>query len=72
MEPLVDHRADATDLAAVFQRDGVVVVRDVLDNEQLAQLAQAVEENLAEPGPWANDYTPEDGTGRFFGAFGNG
>src|SRR6476659_6363277 len=48
---------------AKFQQDGVVVVRGVLDDQQLAQLAEAVDENLAEPGPWANDYTPTDGTG---------
>jgi ectoine hydroxylase-related dioxygenase (phytanoyl-CoA dioxygenase family) len=56
---------------AKFQQDGVAVVRGVLDDDQLAQLAQAVDENLAEPGPWANDYTPQDGTGRFFGDYVN-
>ena len=56
---------------AKFQHDGVAVVRGVLDEHQLAQLAQAVDENLAAPGPWANDYTPKDSTGRFFGDYVN-
>ncbi|MEY2523305.1 MAG: hypothetical protein QOJ66_1870, partial [Ilumatobacteraceae bacterium] len=43
---------NGADLAATFQQDGVVVVRGVLDDEQLAHLAEAVDENLAEPGPW--------------------
>jgi ectoine hydroxylase-related dioxygenase (phytanoyl-CoA dioxygenase family) len=60
-----------SDLAATFQRDGVVVVHDVLDQAQLQHLADAVEENLAAPGPWASDYTPEGGTGRFFGDYVN-
>ena len=37
----------------------------------LALLAEAVDENLASPGPWANDYTPQGQTGRFFGDYVN-
>jgi hypothetical protein len=51
--------------------DGVVVVRNVLDEAQLADLAAAVDENLAEPGEWAIDYTPAGSTGRFFGDYVN-
>ena len=54
-----------------FRRDGVIAVRGVLDEAQLQQLAVAVDQNLAAPGPWANDYTPEGGTGRFFGDYVN-
>ena len=49
----------ATDLAEAFRRDGVVVARGVLGPAQLQRLADAVDRNLAEPGPWASDYTPE-------------
>jgi ectoine hydroxylase-related dioxygenase (phytanoyl-CoA dioxygenase family) len=59
------------DIAETFHRDGVVVVRRVLASAQLQQLAEAVDENLAAPGPWANDYTPEGGSGRFFGDYVN-
>ena len=52
------------DAAEAYRRDGVVVVRDVLDAAQLQELADAVDENLAAPGPWASDYTPHDSTGR--------
>jgi ectoine hydroxylase-related dioxygenase (phytanoyl-CoA dioxygenase family) len=61
----------ATDLAEAFRRDGVVVARGVLGPAQLQRLADAVDRNLAEPGPWASDYTPEGGTGRFFGDYVN-
>ncbi len=54
-----------------YRRDGVVVARDVLDAAQLDDLAAALDENLAAPGPWANDYTPAGGTGRFFGDYVN-
>jgi ectoine hydroxylase-related dioxygenase (phytanoyl-CoA dioxygenase family) len=59
------------DLAAAYRRDGVVKVADVLDAEQLQRLAAAVDANLASPGPWASDYTPVGGTGRFFGDYVN-
>ena len=71
MEPGSQHLSQASDNAAAFQRDGVVVVRDVLDQAQLAELAEAVDENLASPGPWASDYTPAGGSGRFFGDYVN-
>ncbi|CAB4887523.1 unannotated protein [freshwater metagenome] len=54
-----------------FRSDGVVVLRNIIDAELLAELAQAVEQNLAEPGVWASDYTPQDSTGRFFGDYVN-
>jgi ectoine hydroxylase-related dioxygenase (phytanoyl-CoA dioxygenase family) len=63
--------AQATDLASAFRRDGVVAARGVLDEAQLRELAEAVEENLESPGPWASDYTPEGGAGRFFGDYVN-
>ena len=59
------------DLSGTFQRDGVVAARSVLDQTQLRELANAVDENLAAPGPWASDYTPKDGSGRFFGDYVN-
>lgn len=49
----------------------MVVARDVLDDDQLSDLATALDENMAAPGPWANDYTPVDATGRFFGDYVN-
>ncbi|MCU1500995.1 MAG: hypothetical protein JWM12_349 [Ilumatobacteraceae bacterium] len=59
------------DLREHYRRDGVVVVRGALDPDALAELAAALDENLAEPGPWANDYTPPTGAGRFFGDYVN-
>jgi ectoine hydroxylase-related dioxygenase (phytanoyl-CoA dioxygenase family) len=71
MEPLADDSANTTDLSAMFRRDGVVCVRDVLGESELHELADAVDENLAKPGPWASDYTPQGGSGRFFGDYVN-
>lgn len=60
-----------TDDVTRFRRDGVVVLRQLIDRELIAELADAVERNLAEPGEWANDYTPTGSTGRFFGDYVN-
>ena len=50
---------------------GVVVAARRAGRRQLADLAAAVDDNLAEPGPWAIDYTPAGSTGRFFGDYVN-
>ncbi|MEP7113105.1 MAG: phytanoyl-CoA dioxygenase family protein, partial [Ilumatobacteraceae bacterium] len=69
MEQRID--TDATELADAFRRDGVVCARGVLSEAELQQLSDAVDENLAAPGPWASDYTPAGGEGRFFGDYVN-
>ena len=60
-----------SELIEQFQRDGVVVLRQMVDSTLLAELAEGVEQNLSEPGEWANDYTPDGSTGRFFGDYVN-
>ncbi|MFV8751627.1 phytanoyl-CoA dioxygenase family protein [Nannocystaceae bacterium ST9] len=59
---------DSEELAA-FQRDGAVVMRNVVSGDWLARMAGAVERALAEPGTTAVDYTPRDRPGRFFNDF---
>ena len=49
-----------------YQTDGFVVLKGVIPPETLALLADGVEQNLARPSQWANDYTPADSGGRFF------
>lgn len=49
-----------------FQREGVVVLRNLVSIDSLNKLADGVEENMTSPGPWANEYTPAGSTGRFF------
>jgi ectoine hydroxylase-related dioxygenase (phytanoyl-CoA dioxygenase family) len=51
---------------AAYQRDGVVVIPNLVDAKQLELLRQGVAENMASPGPWANEYTPQGTAGRFF------
>jgi ectoine hydroxylase-related dioxygenase (phytanoyl-CoA dioxygenase family) len=52
-------------LVAAFNRDGAVVVRDAVDRGWIERLAAAVEDNLADLGPWSCQYTPTDGPGGF-------
>jgi ectoine hydroxylase-related dioxygenase (phytanoyl-CoA dioxygenase family) len=54
-----------------YQRDGVAVLRAVIEDAWLELLGAGVERNLAEPGPWAVDYTAEGEPGRFFGDYCN-
>ncbi len=49
-----------------YQRDGVVVLRNIVSPEAIASLRDGVAANMAAPGPWANEYTPTGATGRFF------
>jgi ectoine hydroxylase-related dioxygenase (phytanoyl-CoA dioxygenase family) len=72
MEPGVEKLADPTaDQVATYQRDGVLVLRELLSPEWLERLASGVERNLAEPGEWAQHYTPEGQPGQFFGDYCN-
>ena len=56
---------NATDVES-FKTDGFVVLHDVLTAHTLETLQQGVEKNLSSPSHWANDYTPENTSGRFF------
>ena len=58
--------AIAPQVCAAYQRDGVVVLRNLVAPEALEALRQGVTANMASPGPWANEYTPTGATGRFF------
>ena len=49
-----------------YRRDGAVVLRSVLDDQALGELANAVEQNMQSPGPWANEYAANSKQGRFF------
>ncbi len=49
-----------------YQRDGVVVLPNLVSADALESLAQGVEKNMSSPGPWSNEYTPAGSTGRFF------
>ena len=53
-------------IVEAYQRDGVVVLRNLVSHETIADLARGVETNMASPGPWFNEYTPQSATGRFF------
>ncbi len=50
-----------------FERDGVVPLRGVVDDRWLGELADAIERDIAEPGPWFHGYVADNGIGRFHG-----
>ena len=58
MQPTERERAD-------FDRDGAVLMKGVVPAEWLGVLAEAIERDIAEPGPYFNGYRPE--AGRFHG-----
>ena len=55
----------ATDITK-YQRDGVVVLRNVLTQNVIAELSDALAQNMQSPGPWANEYAANSQQGRFF------
>ena len=59
-------------LAEDFRRDGACVVRGLLDADEVATLAGAVDAHMADPGPMAIEGGGEGtGSGRFFEDFRN-
>lgn len=54
------------EITSAYQRDGVVVLRNIIGPETIESLRGGVTANMAAPGPWANEYTPAGDTGRFF------
>jgi ectoine hydroxylase-related dioxygenase (phytanoyl-CoA dioxygenase family) len=48
-----------------YARDGFTVLRGVVGRDTLAVIEQAVEQNMAAPSGWSNEYEQEGG-GRFF------
>lgn len=50
-----------------YQRNGVIVLRDVISQQWLDELAQAIERDINQPGPFYHGYNPKDGKGKFHG-----
>ena len=50
-----------------FHNDGVVALRQIVSAEWRAVLETAIEDDIANPGPFYHGYAPEDGQGRFHG-----
>ena len=50
----------------LYERDGVVVLRNVLSSELIEELGAGVRANMSSPSAWANEYTPSGSGGRFF------
>ncbi len=59
----------STKTVSEFARDGVVLVRGVLDAEQIDAARQAISEVMAVPGPLAQVASDADDPGRFFEDF---
>lgn len=52
-----------------YQKDGVAVIRNVLDREWLGRLAEAIEANMAAPGPHGKNHAEQGGA--YFGDYVN-
>lgn len=64
----VPPRAAVTDdMVRDYERDGVVVLRDVMPLDWVESMRTAVTAAVAAPGPYHTDYVPPGGKGRFFG-----
>lgn len=50
-----------------FDEDGALVLHGVIDGDWLARLSDAIERDIAAPGPFYHGYEPEDGKGHFHG-----
>lgn len=55
------------DERAAYAADGVVPLRGVIDDRWLEVLAEGIERDIADPGPWFHGYIPDNGVGRFHG-----
>ena len=53
-----------------YRTDGVTVLRNVVATEWLERLAEAVEANMASPGPYGKNHADDDG-GAYFGDYVN-
>lgn len=56
---------------AAYERTGAICLRGLISPDWLAVLAEGVERNLREPGPFAKRYTPAGAPGLFFGDYCN-
>jgi ectoine hydroxylase-related dioxygenase (phytanoyl-CoA dioxygenase family) len=54
---------------ATFQREGAVVLRNVISPDWIVKLAEGVAENIAKPGPYGKDHA--DGGSAYFGDYCN-
>jgi len=54
-----------------YAEDGVAVVRGAFSSEWIDVLRQGLEKNMADPGRYRREYTPDGGQGHFFGDYCN-
>ena len=59
------------ELRAQYERDGVVVIRNVFDSHDLESLIASIDHAMASPSAYATEYEPEheEAGGRFFGDY---
>jgi len=54
-----------------FQEDGVAVLRQVISPDWIETLRRGLDRNIAEPGKYRREYSPEGASGHFFGDYCN-
>jgi len=65
--PSVPSREITLEEIESYRRDGVACLPGVFDRGWIELLRGAVEQAMAAPGPFAEEYTPDGASGRFFG-----
>ncbi len=70
MQRRVAERLGDADVSA-FQRDGAIVIRQLLNADELALLREGIDANLAQPSPRSKVASRPDDPGRFFEDFCN-
>jgi len=66
MNRLPLHAPTEADIAA-YERDGVVLLRGMLDRDWIDALRAGIDDDIARPGPHVHGYQTEAGKGRFHG-----
>ncbi|MFC7049996.1 phytanoyl-CoA dioxygenase family protein [Emcibacter nanhaiensis] len=62
-------RAISDEEIQAYERDGAAVIRNVLPEDWVELMRDAIERILESPGPASREYTPEGKRGRYYGDF---
>ena len=60
-------RALTVEEIQTYRRDGVVLVRELVDPNWVGELQELVDQNIAQPSTMVRDINESGGTGNFFG-----
>ena len=56
-----------SDIISVFEKNGVVLLKNMIDNKWQRIILDAIEEDIKKPSPFFHAYETEEGKGKFHG-----